>query len=91
MRSNSLNADVNAFDRLQIVRGRNCSYLCSSTGHARACEMFGGFQFAFHKVLVDNDLRRDIGEFTPVPSIDLLSHQFEVALHPVDANGNAVD
>jgi hypothetical protein len=36
MGSNSLNAEVNALERLQIVRGRNSSYDCGKTRSA-AC------------------------------------------------------
>ena len=43
------------------------------------------------KRFVDNDLRYNIGEFSPVPSLHLLSHRLEVALHPVNVNGDTVD
>ena len=40
-----------------------------------AGKMLGRFQFALHKSLVDDDLRRDISEFTPLPHLYLLPHR----------------
>src|SRR5713101_8248775 len=60
MGSSSLNAEVNAFERLQIVRGRKSSYFGSKY---RSCtvrrKVFWSFQLALHKRLVDDDLRSD--------------------------------
>lgn len=33
----------------------------------------------------------DVGEFTPLPSFHLLAHGFEVSLHSVDADRNAIN
>ena len=32
-----------------------------------------------------------VSQFTPLPCFDLLSHGFEVPLHSINANRNAVD
>jgi hypothetical protein len=48
-------------------------------------------QFAFHERLVDDYLRGDVGEFSPLPRLDLLSHGLEVALHPVNSDRYAID
>ena len=50
-----------------------------------------GLQFSFHERLVDDHLRSDIGEFTSLPSLHLLSHRLKVALHSVHTNRDAVD
>jgi len=56
-----------------------------------ASEVFRRFQLALHKRLVDDHLRRNIGEFASLPRLHLFSHWLEVALHPVDTNRDAVD
>ena len=88
----SLNADVKAFHRLQIVRGRNSSYFGSKykscTVRARC---FGASSPAFHERFVDHHLGGDIREFTTLPGLDLLAHRPEVPLHPVNTDRNAVD
>jgi len=43
---------------------------------------------SFDEPLVDDG---DIHEFTPLQSLNLFAHRFEVALHAVDANRHAVD
>ena len=57
----------------------------------RARQVFRCFQFAFNERLVDDHLRGDISKFTPLPDLHLLSHRLEVALHPVDANRDAIN
>jgi hypothetical protein len=57
----------------------------------RPGKMFGSFQLAFHKRFVNDDLRSDIGDFTPLPRLHGLSHRLEVSLHPIDTHRNAVD
>jgi len=57
----------------------------------RPRKVFGSFQFAFDERLINNYFRSDIGEFVLLPRLDLLSHRLEVALHPIDANRDAVD
>jgi len=54
-------------------------------------QVLGRLQFAFDESFVDYDFRGDIGEFTLLPSFDLLSHRLEVALHPIDSDRNAID
>ena len=56
----------------------------------RPCEVLRRFQFALHKSRVDDHLGCNIGEFVSLPRLHLLSHRFEVALHPVDANRDAM-
>jgi hypothetical protein len=57
----------------------------------RAREVFGRFQLALNKCLVDGHLRRDVGEFILQSGLHLLSHGLEVALHPIDSNRDAFD
>ena len=54
-------------------------------------KMLRSFQFALDESLVDDHLRRDIGEFTFLPLLYLLAHGLEVPLHPVDAHRDAID
>jgi hypothetical protein len=56
-----------------------------------AGEVFGGFQFALDERLLDDHLRRDVGQFAPLPSLHLLSQRLEIPPHPVNADRNAVD
>src|SRR5260370_13710604 len=86
MGSSSLNAEVNAFERLQIVRGRNSSYFGSKYRSCTVRARCWGFEIALDKRLVDDHLRSDVRQFTPLPGFDLLSHGLEVSLHPVDAH-----
>src|SRR5216683_3329779 len=92
MGSSSLNADVNAFERLQIVRGRNSSYFGwkyrSCTVRARC---LGASSSPLHKRLVDDHLGGDVGEFAFLPGFHLLSHRLKASLHSVDTNRNAVN
>ncbi len=86
-----MNADVNAFERLQMVRGLKSSYFGSKykscTVRARR---FRSLKFALDKRFVNdhlNDhLRRDVAELASLPGFRLLSHGLEVALHTVDAD-----
>ncbi len=50
------------------------------------CQMLGSFQLAFHESFVDYDFGSDIGEFTALPSFDLLFHRPEVSLHSVNTD-----
>jgi hypothetical protein len=63
-----------------------------NTGRGR-CEqdVFGSFQLALYKRLVDDDLGCYIRQFASLPEFDLLSHRLEVPLHTVDTDGNAVN
>jgi hypothetical protein len=45
-------------------------------------QVFRSFEFSLHKSLVNNYLRRDVGEFTPLPGLYLFPHGFEVAVQP---------
>jgi hypothetical protein len=56
-----------------------------------ACEMFGSFQFSLYERLVNHDLGGDIREFRSLSRFALLAHGFEVPLHPVHTNRDAVD
>ena len=49
------------------------------------------FESALDERLVDDNFGRDIGEFAPLPRLHLLPHGLKVALHPVDADRNAID
>jgi len=54
-------------------------------------QMLWGFELTLNKGFVDHHLRRDIGQFTPLLSFDLLAHRFKVALHPINTDRNAID
>ena len=54
-------------------------------------EVFWGFQSALYKRLIDDDLGRDVGEFSPLPGLHLLPHRLEVSLHSINADRDAVD
>jgi hypothetical protein len=54
-------------------------------------KVLGSFQFALDRRLVDDHLGRDVSQFTSLVGFDLLSHRFEIPLHAVDADRNAVD
>jgi hypothetical protein len=90
--SSSLNAEVNALERLQIVRGRNFFVtrlevqLVDGAG-----KVSRSFQFALDERLLDHHLGRDIREFTFLPRSDLSARGFEIRLHAVDADRDAVD
>jgi hypothetical protein len=92
MGSNSLNAEVNAFDRLQSrARPEFLILRLEVQVMHGAGKVLGSFEFAFDECLIDDHLRRDIGEFASLPRFDLLTHGLEVSLHPVDADGNAIN
>ena len=81
MGSSSLNAEVNALESLQMVRGRNSSYFEIQIMH-RTGKMFRGFQFA----LVDDHLGSDVCQFTSLLCFDLLSHRLKIPLHSIHSN-----
>jgi hypothetical protein len=82
---------VAPFERLQMVRGWNSSYFGKVQIMHGTGKMFGSFQLALHKGLVDDHLGRHIREFTLLPGFHLLSHRLEVSLHSVNTNRDAVD
>ena len=53
--------------------------------------MFWSFKLAFHEGFVDDHLRSDIREFTPLLGFHMLSHGLEVALHSIHADRDAID
>ena len=56
-----------------------------------AGEVFWSFEPALNERLVDDHFGRDIREFTSLPDFYLFSHGFEVPLHSVDTNRNAIN
>jgi hypothetical protein len=83
MGSSSLNAEVNAFERLQIVRDRNSSYLdCAS-------QVLRNLKFALNERFVDDYLCRDICQFTLPPGLHLFAHGLEIPLHAVEDGDNS--
>jgi hypothetical protein len=56
-----------------------------------AGEVLGSFQFALDKRLVDDHFGRDVRQLTSLLGFDLLPHRFEVSLHSIHANRDAVD
>src|SRR5260370_10011498 len=57
----------------------------------RPGKMFWSFQFALDKRLVDDNLGRDVSQFTSLPGFHLLSHRLKASLHSVDSNRNAIN
>ena len=55
-----------------------------------AGELFGSFESALDECLVDDHLGCYVRQFTSLPGFDLLSHRLKVALHPVNANRDAI-
>jgi len=53
--------------------------------------VFGRREFPLHECLVDDDLGSYIREFEPLPRFHLHLHWFEVALHAINADRNAID
>ncbi len=56
-----------------------------------AGEVFWGFESALDERLVDDHLHGDVRQFASLPCFHLLSHRFEVPLHPIHANRDAID
>jgi len=56
-----------------------------------AGKMFGSFQSALDERFVDDYLRVDVRQFASLPDFDLPSHWFEVSLHSINPDGDAVD
>jgi hypothetical protein len=63
-------AEVKAFEKLQIVRGRNSSYfrLKIEVMHG-ASKMLRGFELTLDERLVNHNLGCDIRQFTPLPRV----------------------
>jgi hypothetical protein len=92
MGSSSLNAEVNAFERLQTVRGPEFLVLRFEVHIMYGLgEMFWSLKSALDKRLINDDLGGDVRQFASLPGLDLLSHGLEAALHPVNANRNGVN
>jgi hypothetical protein len=79
MGASSLNAEVKALVRLQMVRGRNSSYrrFKIEIMHG-AGEMLGNLQLALDECLVDDHFGGDVSQFTFLPGFHLFSHRLEV-------------
>src|SRR5208337_5672385 len=56
-----------------------------------AGEVFGSFESALDKCLVDDHLGGDVRQLTFLPGFHLLSHRLKVSLHSINANRDAVD
>ena len=81
MGSSSLNAEVNAFERLQIVRGPEFLVLRLEVQVMYgAGEVFGSFESALDGCLVDDHLGGDVRQLTSLPGFHLLSHGLKVSL-----------
>jgi hypothetical protein len=53
--------------------------------------MFRRLKFVLDERLLDDDLCRDVREFTSLPRFHLPAHRFEVALHAITPDRYAVD
>jgi hypothetical protein len=65
---------------------RSCAVRARCAG-----KVFGGFQSSLDECLADDYLGSDVGQFTSLPRLYLLSHRLEVALHSIDTDLDAVD
>jgi hypothetical protein len=54
-------------------------------------EMLWRFEFALNERFVDDHPCRDVCQFTPLLGLNLLPYRLEIALHPIDANRDAVN
>jgi hypothetical protein len=92
MGSSSLNAEVNALERLQIVRDRNSSYLGSKykswTVRARC---FGASSLPSTNASYTATFAVTSVSSLFCPGLHLLSHGVEIPLHAVYAHRDAVD
>jgi hypothetical protein len=52
--------------------------------------MLGALLNGWNRLSIDDHLGGDIGQFTSLPCLYLLSHRLEVSLHPINANRDAV-
>jgi hypothetical protein len=88
--SSSLKADVNAFDRLQIVLDRNSSYYGSKYRSWTVRVRCFGASSAFHEGLIDDHLRGHVRQFAPLPCFRLLAigSKFRCMIH---ADRDAID
>ncbi len=92
MGSSSLNAEVNAFERTpDRPRPEFLVHRFEIEVMDGPCEVFRRLQFALHKCLVEDHLGSDVRQFTSLPSFDLISHRFEVSLHSINTNRDAID
>jgi len=57
----------------------------------RVREVFWSFESSLHERFADDHLGGDVGEFASLPRFNLLPHGFEVALHPVHTNRDAIN
>jgi hypothetical protein len=84
--SSSLNADVNAFDRLHMVQDSNSS-CCGETELVDAPrQVFRNLQILLNECPVDHQLCRRCGQLLGSPAFHLPPHRLEVTLHPINAN-----
>src|SRR6266567_5043111 len=56
-----------------------------------ASKVLRSLEVTLDERLVDDHLRSDIRQFTPLPGLHLLPHRLEVPLHSINANRDAVD
>ena len=57
----------------------------------RASKVFRRFEFALDERFVDDHLRGHVRQFASLPRLYLLPHGFEVALHRVNPNRDAIN
>lgn len=87
-----VNADVTAFERLHIVQRPEFLVLGLEVEIMHdASQVFRSFQLSLDKSLVEDNLCRDVRQFTSVPGFHLLPQRVEVFLYAVHADGNIVD
>lgn len=85
MGSSSLNAEVNALERLQMVLPRNSRTSARSRGRGQCWRDVLELR-ALDERLVDYDLGSDVRQLAPLPGLHLLSRRLEVPLHAIYAH-----
>ena len=53
-------------------------------------QVLGHLQITFDEASIDDEFRGLMGKLSRTPSLNLPAHRLEIALHTVDADGNAV-
>ena len=84
--SETLNALVNALERLHVVLGANSSICGLKYRSWTRRQVFGDIQLALDKGPVNDQLRGLVRKARCLPRFDLLAHRLEVALPAVRPN-----
>jgi hypothetical protein len=91
MGSSSLNAEVTGWRDSRWFAPGIPHTSARSRGRERCGQDVWVLRAYPRRCLVDDDLGGDVRQFTSLPCVHLLSHEFKVALHSVDADRDAID